>query len=326
MKKLLIILFAFIVASPLSAQNGNKMIKGNGNFVTKKRTIEKFSKLYVNMFADVHVTVGGMPMIEITADGNIQDRINATVVNGLLTLETAEGFWLQKSRPKINITVPFLTELRTYGQQTNVGNITVNGIDVPTFTVDMFYGNIELSGKVEKLEIESSNNGYYSKRGILKTTQLKAKEVNAKIHGSNSAMVFASEKLSANLRHDAVLTYEGNPTNIKLSGNAKATSRNEVAAVNSPNLRPAPRNKPTKSLTYITVKIQNNSALRRNFVIKGPNPSGRPFSYGFPMNPFAVREEKIPVGTAFYLETLGVKGTKLVEITADDEGKTVKLF
>ncbi|MDP5140417.1 MAG: DUF2807 domain-containing protein, partial [Spirosomaceae bacterium] len=153
MKKLLVILFSFLIISPLSAQSSNKMIKGNGNVITKKRTIEQFSKLYVNMFADVNVIVGGMPMIEITADGNIGDRINATVVNGLLTLEAAEGFWLQKSRPRINISVPFLTELRTYGQQTSVGNVKVKGIDVQTFKVDMFYGNVELIGKVEKLEI-----------------------------------------------------------------------------------------------------------------------------------------------------------------------------
>ncbi|MDP5140418.1 MAG: hypothetical protein NWP83_08105, partial [Spirosomaceae bacterium] len=86
-------------------------------------------------------------------------------------------------------------------------------------------------------------------RGTLHTTQLKATEVDARIQGSNSAVVFASEKLSAYLLHDAVLTYEGNPTNVKLSGTAKATAANEVAAVNPPNPRPSPRNKSTETLT-----------------------------------------------------------------------------
>lgn len=325
MKKLLVIICTLLVTAPLSAQNSNKMIKGNGNIIIKKRTLDSFTKLYVNMFTDVDVTVGGMPMIEITADANIEKRINATVVNGMLTLETVEGYWLQESRPKIKISVPFLTEVRTYGQQTNVGNISITGIDVQTFKIDMLYGNVSLQGNAEVLEIASSNSNYYNERGTLDATALKAVEVRATIQGSNSASVFATEKLKADLKHDAVLNYKGNPGSVKLSGNAKQIASRKVAAVN-PQKADNSSAKTKKSLSYVSLKIQNNSALRRNFVIKGPNPSGRTFSYGFPMNPFSVREEKVPVGTAFYLETLGVKGKKLVEVTAQDAGKTVKLF
>jgi len=79
-------------------------------------------------------------------------------------------------------------------------------------------------------------------------------------------------------------------------------------------------------LNFISFKIKNNSWNRKHFVVVGPKKDGSTFSYGFPMMPGSTKTEKWSVGTKIYKE--GKLGSKelLVTITADDEGKTVKLF
>ena len=61
-------------------------------------------------------------------------------------------------------------------------------------------------------------------------------------------------------------------------------------------------------------------------MIKGPNESGRGFSYGFPMMPLAVRERKVPVGTKILLQKGDILNKKLLTITAENEGQTLNLF
>ncbi len=77
---------------------------------------------------------------------------------------------------------------------------------------------------------------------------------------------------------------------------------------------------------FINFKIENNSFNRNYFVVIGPKPNGRKFSYGFPMMPQATRKEYWTTGTKVYkVNKLGLRKL-LISIKPENENKTVKLF
>lgn len=309
MKNLLIV----ILLSPLFSFAQNRSIKGNGNQISIKKTLVQFSKIKIDLLADVEVKVGEMPMVELSGDANIIRRISTNIKDNTLNLEIKDGFWFQGAKPKIIVYVPFLSTIITDGKQTNIGMVNIYNIDVSNFEVNQVYGNITLEGKTENLVIKSSNRSFYQHSGTLDARGLITKSVNARIQGSNEAMVYCTETLNAELEHDAKLKYEGEPKDVKIRGNA---IQKEIA-------KPTKQNANTEKLKYVSVEIKNNSAMRRHFKIKGPNGRGGNFSYGFPLNPFESKKEKIPVGTKFYSNK---SGKILVKINLDDEGKIVQLF
>ena len=245
-----------------------------------------------------------------------------------MRIEVKEGFWLHNSRPQIHLQTPYLTKVTTKGHQTNIGTIEIEGIAVDQFETDLLYGDLELQGKANKLLLRSSNRSYYDNRSMLDASSLVANEVDATIQGSNSAKVFATERLIVNLKHDAVLEYKNEPVEITLKGKA-VQADNGIIRVKGIAEEQESANETLKertTLQYVELKVKNNSLGRKHFIIKGPTERGRNFSYGFPMLPLATRSKKVPVGTKIFLQKSGITKKKLITITADDEGKVVNLF
>jgi hypothetical protein len=251
MKKITLIILS-LIASLFGAFAQNKSVEGNGNFKAELKTLEPFSKVFVNMHCDINITTGGMPMADIISDKNIISLVKLEVKNQVLIIETKSGYWLQNERPMINISVAYINELTTYGQQTGIGTITVSGIDVDEFKLDIFYGNIILEGKANSMNIKSSNNGNYSNSGKIDASALVVKSVNADIEGSNSAIVNVTEKLSANLRHDARINYKGNPTDISLSGKAEKIGQGTIAVENNAT-KPIKSDQNEVAIEYVSV-------------------------------------------------------------------------
>lgn len=304
----------------------NKSIEGNGKIVTKERSITEFYELNIDMYCDVTVALGSMPLARITADKNTIDKISLKITDGKLVLKVKEGYWLQSSRPSVYLQTPYLTHLNTDGQQTNIGDVHIHNINVDKFSADILYGNITLTGNTNQLEIKSSNNGMYRNRSTLDASGLIAKEVDATIKGSNTAIIYVTDQLKAHLKHDAVIEYYGNPEKVSLSGDATEAEQGIITAQNKkPKKMVASSDGQDQELQYIECQVRNNSPLRKNFYIKGPSPSGG-FSYGFPLMPFATRTKKVPVGTVIFLDKGGILRKKLVTITDTDEGQVVNLF
>lgn len=323
MKKVTFVLFFAVFSIAIQAQN--KIINNSGNTSSITKPLESFTKLLVDVNADIVVKMGGMPMIEIKGDSRIIKHLKASNNKGLLKLETEEGYWLQGSKPTISITVPFLNKLTTEGSRTGIGTISLKDINVEDFEVDMLWGDISMSGSARNLLINSSNRSLYKKRGTLDATSLQAANVEAHIYGSNSAQVNVTNNLSVDLKYDAALSYIGSPS-ITTSPNTIKNGPKSFGVKSSKTLSEPTIKSPKIKLTYVTLTIKNNTALRKHFIIAGPNPKGKTFSYGFPMNPFAKREERVPVGTKFYSQALGMRGKTLLVVTKDNNGETVNLF
>lgn len=323
--KVIKIALLLLVAFSLNAQN--KSINGNGRITTSLKAIDAFDALYINMLCDIYVQVGSMPMISITADKNVINKISAEVKNGELQIKVMNGFWIESSRPSIYMQTPFLNKLTTKGEQTNIGVVKIEGINVEQFDADLFYGEVYLEGTANTFILHSSNRSYYAHKSELDASRLLVKELDALLQGSNTAKVSVSDILMADLKHDAVLTYDPEPKVIKLKGDSYLVGKGLISTKIDQELTNSHEQSiPEVQLVYVDLKVKNNSVTRKNFIIKGPKSNGKEFSYGFPMMPFSTRAKKVPAGTKIFLQKDGINGKELITITADNTGQTVDLF
>ena len=88
-----------LISLPIFGFSQNKVVKGNGRIVTNQKVLPSYDALYVDLFCDVYVTVGSMPIADISADKNTIEKIALVVRNNELRITVKERFWLQATRP-----------------------------------------------------------------------------------------------------------------------------------------------------------------------------------------------------------------------------------
>ena len=286
---LLTLILAFSVYSS-SAQ-----IVGNGKIITKTFELEDIYKFESNFYADITLDMAEEAGITITAEENIMDFIGVKMKGGCLNLEQEK--WIEPSiRIKIIVGIPNLREV----VMDTHDDLKVINITGDHFKVDAEIGKVILSGEVDDL-------GVTAKNGTIEASKLKSRIASVNIKGDGRVMLNVFEKVECNISEDARFT--------NINKNAKTASCAQDAKMGMVN-----------ETRYIELKIKNNSWSRKHFVVVGPKPNGRNFSYGFPMMPGAVKEERWTVGTKVYKENgLGMRKL-LVTLTEENEGQTVRLF
>lgn len=292
MKKLL---FTTLLLTSL-AMSGQ--IKGNKQIVTKIIPLENLTRIEVNLYGNITIDASAKEEISITGDENLFKYIDTEIIDGRMDLTQLK--WIQPSRSlEIRIGAP---NLKMVALGTN-GTINVENINQNKLAVTAFNGRIILSGAVNEFNANTEN-------GTLEAQKLMVDSTNLNIWGYGEAILNTKFLKTQNLNREASLTLVSEPESIR--GNVqKALSNGE---------------RDLKDVAYIRFKIKNNSTNRHQFYVVGPKPEGGKFSYGFPMMPGATRKENWTTGTkVFKVNSVGLKKL-LVEITAQDEGKTVALF
>lgn len=279
----------------LSSFSLNAQVEGNGKMITKSFALDKVTNFVSNFYADITLDMSIEEGITISAESNIIDLISIDQDGNTLSLEQKE--WIEPSkRIKIIVGAPNLMEVvMDTHDELKVINITAD-----IFSVNAEIGKVILSGNVNDLRITSKN-------GTIVSSKLESKIASVRIKGDGRAVINTSEKVNCNLSEDARLS------NINKEAKLIGCSKGIVGEV-------------TNATRYIDLKIKNNSFSRKHFVVVGPKPDGRSFSYGFPMMPGAVKSEKWTIGTKIYKENSIGGRDLLVTLTEDDEGQTVKLF
>lgn len=288
--KQLITLLIMITITSLNAQ-----IVGEGVMVTKTIELENIYKVESNFYADITIDMAEESGITITAEENIINLIGVEMVGGSLIIDQKQ--WIEpRKRIKIVVGAPKLRGvLMDTHEDLKVINILGN-----IFNVDAKIGKVILSGAIDDLRISAKN-------GIIDASELVSRVAAVEISGDGQAIVNVTEKIKCNLSENARLVNKNR--DIKTNG----CQQNELKLA-------------ANDTRYIDLKIKNNSWTRRHFVVVGPKPDGRSFSYGFPMMPGATKSERWTIGTKIYKENSIGQRNLLVILTADDEGETVKLF
>jgi len=292
MKKLIFALL-FVTGLMVSAQ-----IKGNGQRVSKTFPLKKLTHLNINLYGDIIVDASAKEEMTITGDENLLEYVDTEIIDGKMDLTQLK--WIQPIRSlEIRIGAPNLQHI---GHGTN-GILKIKNINQQSIAVTAFNGQVILEGQVKQWNANAEN-------GVLDAQNLMALSTNLSVWGYGEVILNTNVLEVQDLNKEASLILVSKPESVK--GNITNAIKNGK--------------KDLSGISYIRFKIKNNSKNRNQFYVVGPKPEGGKFSYGFPMMPGATRKENWTNGTKVYkVNSIGIKKL-LVEIKAQDEGKTVALF
>ena len=217
------ILTLLFVSTSLNAQVSNKKIKGNGNIITKERSVSNFDKIGISGSFDVQLTKGNEGEISIKADENLMEYIITEVKDGRLKIKPKKGHQL-KSTKTIQITVSFtdIVEVSLAGSGDVSTSDAIDGSDLKLSLAgsgDMNLkvstknltskiagsGNISLNGNTDEFSCSIAGSGN------INGYDLKATVTNAKIAGSGNVEVNAVTEIHASIAGSGNVYYTGDP-------------------------------------------------------------------------------------------------------------------
>jgi hypothetical protein len=236
MKKLFFMLAA---AAALLTTPSCKKVIGEGDLQTETRNITDFSGVSASIGGKIYYKIDPVYKVEITAQRNILDVIQATKINGHLLLKVKDGIRI-KSNEEITVNISAPTgdyfDLSGSGDLAVTGNINAANLDMGISGT----GNITVSSVTvaDKIKAKISGSGDINvQSGTVKNEELRisgsgklllesvaAENAKATISGSGDIKVNASQSLDATISGSGSVYYHGNPlisTTISGSGRVR---------------------------------------------------------------------------------------------------------
>lgn len=217
-----------------------KTIKGNGDEVTKTRSVGDFDKIAISGHFKVTLEKRKEGAITLKGESNIIEKLETTVNDGVLKVKFKKGLNF-KSHKTVSLTIGYQdiesVSLSGSGEVVCDDLITAKDLDlslsgsgnikanVAATNLDASIsgsGNMSLSGKTANFSCGISGSGN------MNTQKLTALIVNAKISGSGNVKINAVNEINAKTSGSGNIIYSGNPTIIKAnsSGSGSIQKRN----------------------------------------------------------------------------------------------------
>lgn len=235
MKKLIFVLTVVVSLFSTSC----KKVVGEGDLQTETRNVTDFSGVSASIGGKINYKIDPVYKVEITAQRNILDVIQATKQNGHLLIKVKDGVRIRSNEEiTVSISAPRgdYFHLSGDGDLIVTGNINANDLDlsisgtgdltIPTASVANNLkaaisgaGNIYvLSGSAKNEDLKISGSGQLSVEGIA------AENGKTTISGSGDIKVNLSKTLDAKISGSGSVYYHGNPlisTDISGSGRVR---------------------------------------------------------------------------------------------------------
>ncbi len=232
MNKLFLALYAAAVLFASCDFVTGKRVKGNGNMKTDERAESGFTGVTNGTNFDTYVGIGPYS-VKIEAEENILPYIETFVDNGILKIETRDGFWLKTRRSvKIYVTAPRLNKINAAGNgdmfsttkltdssriDLHIGGNAELKMEVDAPVVDASLGgngSITLKGQTRDFKCSSAGNGE------IEAFDLQSESAKVEIYGNGNADVTASVKLDVRIGGNGGVRYKGNAqTSTNITGN-----------------------------------------------------------------------------------------------------------
>ncbi len=244
MKTITIILaLAMCSMTSLQAQwwgNGKK-ISGDGNVVTKNRSVSDYDQIKLKGSLDVSLVSGTEGKITIEGESNLIDYIITEVEGDVLKIYVKKGYYLKPTKgKKLVITVPFqdINQVTLSGAGDIYGSDPIKASDFKTgvsgsgdiklaVEANTVWAQVSGSGDLVLKGTADSFNSTVSGSGDLAAYDLNAKNVTATVSGSGDIEVMATSSLKARVSGSGDIFYKGNPgkEDKKVSGSGDITKR-----------------------------------------------------------------------------------------------------
>lgn len=241
MKKIIFSL-ALIISFSVQSQSwwGSKKVRGNGNVVTKTRTIDNFDRVSVGGSFDVILVDGKEGKLTIQGEENLLPYLITEVKGDKLKVKFKDNTSI-KINKRFTVTIPFEDiESISLGGSGNVkvektikaedasfniggsGNITAN-VNAENIKASIGgSGNINLEGKSNNLKCSIAGSGN------VKAYELQTDKLKANIAGSGDIRATVKTKIKANVVGSGSVYYKGDPKYIDTNsiGSGDVINRN----------------------------------------------------------------------------------------------------
>ena len=229
MKQIFILAVSAVIIFSSCREVFAKRIRGNGNIVTKTRSVSSdFNSVHLSGGnIDVYAKQDSTPGISVVADENLQEYIDIDINGGVMHIHPREGYKLtSRERLKVYVSSPAYREFESSGagdifsegqiHSTEMLSFDLSGntdikmnVDAPKVTAELSgAGNINLQGQTKDFDVSVSGSA------DIKCFDLRAENVKVHISGAGDAEVFASVKLDAHVSGAGDIRYKGNPPQV----------------------------------------------------------------------------------------------------------------
>ncbi len=233
--KLTLLIFAF--AAFITPTKAISQIEGSGKVEKQDRSLPEFNRIEVGSAFTVFLTKGEPSSVIVETDDNLKEEIQTLVSNG--TLRINSGAIKNPTSLKAYVTAPNITEIELTGaarlQSSNVLSYPVLKLNASGAS----RANVELNTQelntaatgASRITLRGSANNHTSEvagASSVNAMMLNTITTSTYVSGASKISVFAKNKLTADVKDAAVVSYFDNPDIKKLrqSGRIEITLDN----------------------------------------------------------------------------------------------------
>ncbi len=232
-----VILSVFTFSSCITVEDGSgfgRCTHGTGDLVTETFNLDDFSRIELDIAADVYLTMGEEQKVKVEGRQNIIDELNIEVVNHTWDISSDKCLRnIGNMKIFITLTEVDLLKITDSGNIRSENELSVDDLDL----MISGSGDFDLALNANRIDCKVSGSGDVSLSG--ETTDLgysvtgsgdldafgmKAQNVDVKISGSGDANVWAEQYLKIRISGSGDVHYIGHPEleiNITGSGTVK---------------------------------------------------------------------------------------------------------
>lgn len=238
MKNIITIAILLVFTTSVSAQWFGK-VKGNGNMVTKTRSVGEYDKVSVGGSFDVKLYAGAEGKLTITVDENLLEYLVTEVDDGKLKIKWKKGANVSH-KSKILVTVPF-KNIEAVSLAGSGDVYSEDAIKADAFKTALAgSGDIKLKVDVNSVESSLAGSGDIALSGRANSTKcsiagsgdidaydLSTNDADVRISGSGGVKISVKENLIARISGSGNVYYKGDPKkqDIKVSGSGNVSSK-----------------------------------------------------------------------------------------------------
>jgi hypothetical protein len=177
--------------------------RGSGVQLTQTREVAEFTRVELESWAEVRITIAPERAVKVTADDNLIDAVRTRVENGRLVIDHKPGSYNHRVKVVVEVATPVLHAVELEGS----GDMIVRGLDAANFEATLAgSGSITASGKCDSLKAVVAGSG------DIRMFEVVARNAAASIAGSGKAQVHAHDRLSAEISGSGDIRYRGKPS------------------------------------------------------------------------------------------------------------------
>jgi len=219
-------------------------VRGSGDPIAQDRPIRGVHRVDLAMQGTLHIEFGETEGLEVVAEENLQEYIEAEVVGGTLTIRTPSGIILSETEPiEFHLTVVQLNSLQTASsgsieaagfeadrirlavsssgslhtgalqcdnldiEVSSSGDLSVDSLQAGSVEVDLSSsGNVHIGGgTVQRQDLTLTSSGEYS------APDLASREATLELRSNGRATIRVAELLTADLSSSGDVYYIGEP-------------------------------------------------------------------------------------------------------------------